>query len=115
MGTGERRTAQGSSQSVHSSKEAGNDRGAKGRRKMERRRRHMSEQNLSTMTPAKEPKQDKEALRERWQWVEHTVWTDPMLRTLETGSKEEDRERPQEFMIPSDGATASLTRPGCST
>jgi hypothetical protein len=21
------------------------------------------------------------------QWVEHTVWTDPMLRTLETGIK----------------------------
>jgi hypothetical protein len=87
MGTGERRAAQDSSQSVHSSEEAGNDRGAKGRRKMERRRRHMSEQNLSAMTPAKEPKQDKEALRERWQWVERTVWTDPMLRTLETGIK----------------------------
>ena len=63
MGTGERRAAQGSSQSVHSSEEAGNDRGAKGRRKMERRRRHMSEQNLSAVTPAKEPKQDKEALQ----------------------------------------------------
>ena len=87
MGTGERRAAQDSSQRVHSSEEAGNDRGAKGRRKMERRRRHMSEQNLSTLTPAKEPKQDKEAQRERWQWVEHTVWTDPMLRTLETGIK----------------------------
>jgi hypothetical protein len=87
MGTGERRAAQGSSQSVHSSEEAGNDRGAKGRRKMERRRRQMSEENLSAVTPAKEPKQDKEALRERWKWVEHTVWTDPMLRTLERGIK----------------------------
>jgi RNA-directed DNA polymerase len=87
MGTGERRTAQGSSQSVHSSKEAGNDRGAKGRRKMERKGRHMSEQNLSVVTPAKESKQDKEALRARWSWVEHAVWTDPMLRTLETGIK----------------------------
>ena len=47
----------------------------------------MSEQNLSAVTPAKEPKQDKEALRARWKWVEHTVWTDPMLRTLETGIK----------------------------
>ena len=49
----------------------------------------MSEQNLSAVTPAKEPKQDKEALRARWKWVEHTVWTDPMLRTLETGIKGE--------------------------
>jgi hypothetical protein len=87
MGTGERRAAQGSSQSVHSSEEASNDRGAKGRRKMERKGRQMSEQNLSAVTPAKEPKQDKEALRARWKWVEHTVWTDPMLRTLETGIK----------------------------
>ena len=47
----------------------------------------MSEENLSAVTPAKEPKQDKETLRERWKWVEHTVWTDPMLRTLETGIK----------------------------
>ena len=83
----DRRTAQGSSQSVHSSAEAGNDRGAKGRRKMERRARHMSEQNLSAVTPAKEPKQDKEALRARSKWVERAVWTDPMLRTLETGIK----------------------------
>jgi hypothetical protein len=45
-----------SSQSVHSSEEAGNDRGAKGRRKMERKGRHMSEQNSSAVTPAKEPK-----------------------------------------------------------
>src|SRR5580693_9509620 len=49
--------------------------------------RQMSEQNLSAVTPVKEPKQDKEALRARWKWVEHTVWTDPMLRTLETGIK----------------------------
>ena len=72
---------------VHSSEEAGNDRGAKGRRKMERKGTQMSEENLSAVTPAREPKQDKEALRARWNWVEHTVWTDPMLRTLETGIK----------------------------
>jgi RNA-directed DNA polymerase len=54
---------------------------------MERKGRQMSEQNLSAVTPAKEPKQDKEALRARWKWVEHKVWTDPMLRTLETGIK----------------------------
>ena len=47
----------------------------------------MSEQNLSAVTPTEEPKQDKEALRERWRWVERTVLTDPMLRTLEAGIK----------------------------
>src|SRR6476659_5679066 len=66
-----------------------NGRGAKGRRKMERRGKHMSEQNLTTVTPAKEPKQDKEALRARWKWVERAVWTDPMLRPWKQGSKEE--------------------------
>jgi hypothetical protein len=45
----------------------------------------MSEENLSTVGPQKEPKQDKEALRERWEWVEHSVWTDRMLRTLDRG------------------------------
>jgi RNA-directed DNA polymerase len=45
----------------------------------------MSEANISAVTPEQEPKQDKEALRARWQWVEHSVWTDRMLRTLERG------------------------------
>ena len=49
----------------------------------------MSEQNLSAVTPGRESKQDKEALRERGKWVERMVWTDPMLRTLETGIKGE--------------------------
>src|SRR5271154_2063545 len=47
----------------------------------------MSEERSSEVTPAREPKQDKEALRERWKWVERAVWSDPMLRTLETGIK----------------------------
>lgn len=47
----------------------------------------MSEDHLSGVTSEKEPKQDKEALRERWAWVEHGVWTDSMLRTLEKGIK----------------------------
>jgi RNA-directed DNA polymerase len=47
----------------------------------------MSEENLSTVTSEKEPKQDREALRARWAWVEHGVWTDSMLRTLERGIK----------------------------
>jgi RNA-directed DNA polymerase len=45
----------------------------------------MSETNLSAVGPQGEPKQDKEALRQRWEWVEHSVWTDRMLRTLERG------------------------------
>ena len=49
----------------------------------------MSEQNLSAVGPQREPKQDREALGERWKWVEHSMWTDPMLRTLETGIKGE--------------------------
>src|ERR1700729_2019149 len=47
----------------------------------------MSEENLSAVTTEKEPKQDKEALRARWAWVEHGVWTDSMLRSLERGIK----------------------------
>jgi hypothetical protein len=47
----------------------------------------MSEDNLSAVTSEKEPKQDKEALRARWAWVEHGMWTDAMLRTLERGIK----------------------------
>jgi RNA-directed DNA polymerase len=45
----------------------------------------MSEENLPAVGPQKEPKQGKEAQRERWQWVEHSIWTDRMLRTLERG------------------------------
>jgi len=33
------------------------------------------------------PQQAGEALRQRWQWVEPTVWTDRMLRALETTVK----------------------------
>jgi RNA-directed DNA polymerase len=45
----------------------------------------MSEANLSAVGPQKEPKQDREAQGERWQWVERSIWTDRMLRTLERG------------------------------
>jgi RNA-directed DNA polymerase len=47
----------------------------------------MSEDSLSAVTSEKEPKQDKETLRERWAWVEHGIWTDSMLRSLERGIK----------------------------
>ena len=45
----------------------------------------MSEANLSAVGPQKEPKQDGEAQWQRWQWVERSIWTDRMLRTLERG------------------------------
>src|SRR5215467_8683315 len=54
---------------------------------MEREGTERSEENLSAVTSEKEPKQDKEALRARWAWVEHRVWTDSMLRSLEKGIK----------------------------
>ena len=47
----------------------------------------MSEESLSVVTSEKEPKQGKEARRARWAWVEHGVWTDSMLRSLEEGIK----------------------------
>jgi len=54
---------------------------------MDREGTDMNEENLSAVTSEKEPKQDKEALRARWAWVEHRVWTDSMLRSLEKGIK----------------------------
>ena len=60
---------------------------AKGRRKMDREGTDRSEENLSAVSSEKEPKQDKEALRARWAWVERRVWTDSMLRSLEKGIK----------------------------
>jgi RNA-directed DNA polymerase len=45
----------------------------------------MSEANLSTVDQQKDPKQDREALWERWEWVERSIWTDRMLRSLERG------------------------------
>ena len=54
---------------------------------MDRDGKEMSEENLSAVTSEKEPKQDKETLRARWEWVEHRVWTDSMLRSLERGIK----------------------------
>jgi RNA-directed DNA polymerase len=54
---------------------------------MDRDGTEMSEENLSAVAPEKESKQDKEALRARWAWVEHQVWTDSMLRSLERGIK----------------------------
>lgn len=45
----------------------------------------MSEENLSAVGPQREPKQGKEAQEGKWQWVERSVWTERMLKTLERG------------------------------
>ena len=45
----------------------------------------MSEANLSAVDQQKDPKQDREALSQRWPWVERSIWTDRMLRSLERG------------------------------
>lgn len=45
----------------------------------------MSEVNLSAVDQQKDPKQDREALWGRWEWVERSIWTDRMLRSLERG------------------------------
>ena len=79
---------------------------------MDRDGTEMSEENLSAVASEKEPKQDKEALRARREWVEHRDWTDSMLRSLERGIKGEKK---NEARITNGGASASLTRPGCST
>ena len=48
-------------------------------------KQRMSEANLSAVDQQKDPKQDREALGERWEWVERSIWTDRMLRSLERG------------------------------
>lgn len=45
----------------------------------------MSEANLSAVDPEKDPKQDREAQSQSWPWVERSIWTDRMLRSLERG------------------------------
>ena len=48
-------------------------------------KQRMSEANLSAVDQQKDPKQDREALGERWEWVERSIWTDRMLRSLQRG------------------------------
>jgi RNA-directed DNA polymerase len=45
------------------------------------------EQDSPAEVTAKRPKQAGEALRQRWPWVEATVWTERMLEALERGVK----------------------------
>ena len=66
------------------------------------------------MTSEKEPKQDKEAQRARWAWVEHRLWTDSMLRSLKKGSKEENGKEHQWWRIPFFDE-AGLFKPDSST
>jgi RNA-directed DNA polymerase len=88
----------GRSQSVHSSAskpgggknkptgtKASNDRWSEGTQEDGYESKRMSEENLSAVGPQEEPKQGKEALREKWPWVERSIWSDRMLRTLERG------------------------------
>ena len=74
----------GGSQSVRSSDEAGNDRGARG---LEESGCVMKQNNDSKPVPvavAAPPKQAGEAKppREPWWWVERRVWTEAMLTRL---------------------------------
>ena len=76
------------SQRVRSSEEAGNDRGAKGPRKVETEMEQNSESRPAAVgaaaagTSRSFPKQAGET-RPRWGWVERSVWTDRMLNRLE--------------------------------
>jgi hypothetical protein len=76
---------------------------------MDRDGKEMSEANLSAVTSEQEPKQDKETLRARWEWVEHRVWTDSMLRSLERGIKEINWEH-KIFLCGNSGTLFSLER-----
>ena len=74
----------GSSQSAHSSDEAGNDRGAKGRRKEKTVKDGGSER-----CPPPVPSGDRPGgeIHGRWPWVERCVWTERMLESLERGPR----------------------------
>ena len=80
----ERRETAGSSQSHHSSVEAGNDRGAKDGRKEDHRSEGQSEASSSAVPAA--GKQDEEALWQRHK-AQRGVWSEKMLMALERGVK----------------------------
>ncbi len=73
-----------SSQSAHSSDEAGNDRGVKGRR-LERTAKIGTDEMSPTGVPAGAKPQGE--VHGRWPWVERSVWTERMLAALERGPK----------------------------
>jgi RNA-directed DNA polymerase len=81
----------GGSQSVRSSQEAGNDRGAKGRRESGSVKEPATENKPAAVgepgaSPAF-PKQAGEAPA-RWAWVERSVWTERMLKRLEQSQEQ---------------------------
>ncbi len=49
--------------------------------------RKRPKETTSATVAARPPTQAEEALRQKWHWVEPTVWTDRMLRALENGVK----------------------------
>lgn len=64
----------------------GNSRGAKGCRKIDLRKdRNLEEPSdqVPKATPLAKPAED---IRSRWEWTEPSVWTNPMLTTLEQNS-----------------------------
>jgi RNA-directed DNA polymerase len=64
---------------------AGNDRWSKGTQKDGGEMKRDAEQSPATV--ASGPKQAGETLRQKWHWVEPSVWTDRMLAALENGVK----------------------------
>src|SRR5512133_1286060 len=71
-------------QSVRSSDEASNDRGAKGRR----RDRSVNERQTEEPSAAvPEWVKQAEEIHGRWPWVERSVWSERMLQSLENGVK----------------------------
>ena len=77
------------SQSIRSSEEAGNDRGAKGCRKVEGEKTMTHEELLASVTrEEKGTKQAKETQSQPWMWVERSVWTDRMLKRLEESQEQ---------------------------
>lgn len=73
-----------SSQSAHSSGEAGNDRGAKGRREQGNAKTKIAEMNPPRVPAGANPEEE---VYGRWPWVERAVWTPRMLEALERGPR----------------------------
>src|SRR5437867_3858091 len=74
---------QSRSQSPRSSDEAGNDRGAKGDRKVKGVKDTPTQLNLPRVPRAKQGRE----VAPQWAWTEASVWTERMLATLERGIK----------------------------
>ena len=71
-------------QSVHSSEEASNERGAKGRRKGRSVNEKAPEAKSAGVPQGAKQVED---IYGRWPWVERSVWSERMLQALENGVK----------------------------